>query len=172
MDAHVRRQDGMVHLAAGNDDAGGDDESVAWPGGRGGMHELRRRQVAGQRVDRPFGVVQVELRHIGDQIHMRIVELLQRAHVTPVGVVGWCGSRNLVGIEIVDAGLVACREIRRDVAAHIMLRILGLLIQRKRREQGIGVGHIVAMEARMEFGSSGSPVVVCGFSWKLLIIFG
>lgn len=43
MDAHVRRQDGMVHLAAGNDDAGGDDriggmaQAVA-----AGMHELRR----------------------------------------------------------------------------------------------------------------------------------
>ena len=145
VDAHVRGEHRVMHLAAGDDDAGGDDriggvaQTVA-----ACMHELGRRQVAGHRVDRPLRVVQVELGHIGDQVHMRIVELLERTHVAPVGVIGGGGAGDLVGVEVVDAGLVAAGEVRGDVAAHVVLRVLGLLVLRQRGEQGVGVGHVVA----------------------------
>ena len=53
VDAHIRRQYGMMHLATGDDDARGDNrvggvtQTIA-----AGMDELRRRQVAGQRINR------------------------------------------------------------------------------------------------------------------------
>ena len=142
---HVRRQHGMMHFTAGNDDTGGDDrirgvaEAVA-----SCVNEFRRRQCAGIRVDRPCLVVQVELGHVGDQIHVRIVELLERAHVAPIGVIGVRGPRNHIRIEVVDACLAARGEVRRDVAAHIMLGVFVLRILGQCVEQGVGVGHVVA----------------------------
>ena len=53
-------------------------------------------------------------------------------------------SRNLVGVEVVHASLVTGREVRCDIAAHIMLGVFGLLVKRQSFEQGVGVGHVVA----------------------------
>ena len=44
-------------------------------------------------------------------------------------------SRNLVGIEVVDAGLIASREVRGDIATHIMLGVFGLFVERQSLEQ-------------------------------------
>ena len=108
-----------------------------------GVHELGRRQVAGHRVNRPILVVQVELGHIGDQIHVCIVELLNRTDVAPVSVISGRGARNLARVEVVDAGLVARSEVRGDVAAHVVLGVGSLLIERQSLEQGLGVGNVV-----------------------------
>ena len=74
---------------------------------------------------------------------MCIVELLQSTHVAPVGMIGRCRSRNLVGIEVVDAGLIASREVRGDVAAHIMLGVFGLFVECQSLEQGVRVGNVI-----------------------------
>ena len=44
-------------------------------------------------------------------------------------------SRNLVGVEVVHASLVTGREVRCDIAAHIMLGVFGLLVKRQSFEQ-------------------------------------
>ena len=70
----------MVNLATRYDDARGDDgiggvsDAVA-----GRMHELGRRKIARTRINRPFHIVKVEFGDVGDEIHMRIVELPRRA---------------------------------------------------------------------------------------------
>ncbi len=75
---------------------------------------------------------------------MCIEELPQRTHIAPIGVIGRRGPRNLIGIEIINAGLMAGREVRGDVTAHVMLGVLGLLVKRQGLEQSIGIGYVVA----------------------------
>ena len=46
--------------------------------------ESRRRPLRRPRVNRPLGVVQVELRRIGDEIEIRLPEAVHRADVAPI----------------------------------------------------------------------------------------
>ena len=75
---------------------------------------------------------------------MSVIELLDRTHVAPVGMVGRRGAGNDVGVEVVHAGLAARGEVRRDVAAHVVLGVRGLLILGERIEQRVRVGDVVA----------------------------
>ena len=75
---------------------------------------------------------------------MRIVELLDSTHIAPVGVIGGGGARNLVRVEVIDTGFVTGSEVWRNIAAHVVLGIGSLLIERQCLKQGLGVGNVVA----------------------------
>ena len=113
MDADVRRNNRMVHFAARDDCPGAYH-------GFGGMaqavgicvDELCGREGTYIAVNRPFGIVQVEFRDMGNQVHMGIIELFKGADVTPVVPVLLVGAGDIVIMEIIDPGLLAGSKVR------------------------------------------------------------
>ena len=120
-------------------------ESNAWPDSPGVLEdELGRRQLGRAREDGPVGVVQVEGRLHGDQVHAGVVVAVERADVTPVTPFDPCAPADVVGVEIVEMGVAALDETRDDIAAHVVaaVGVLGVLSQRV--HQGGGIEDVIA----------------------------
>ena len=107
-------------------------------------HELRGRRLTVCEMDRPLGVVQVEHRHGGDEVHVGVVERVDGADVAPVGAVPFRGPGNVVEGEVVNTGFALVDEVGDDVPAHVVLGVEALGIDVQGFDQGIGVEHVVA----------------------------
>ena len=84
--AHVRAEDAADDAAAGDDAAGRDDrvERLAAPPAFLGEHELRRRRLRLIGAERPFRIVEVELRIDLAEVHAGFEVRVERADVAPV----------------------------------------------------------------------------------------
>ena len=144
-DVDVVGEHGAFHDAAGDDDAAGHD-GIQGRAHRVGLaaDELGRRGDALAGVDRPFGVVEVEDRNGGDEVHVGVVERVDGADVAPVGAVPFGGAGNVVQGEVVDAGLALVDEVGNDVPAHVVLGVEALGVDVQGFDEGVGVEDVVA----------------------------
>ena len=139
------RQDRRLHGRARDDDARAHHrvQRVA-RAAVVGEDELGRRQRLRQREDRPLHVVEVEHRVDGDEVHVRVVERVERPHVAPVAAVALGGAGDLVGGEVVDVRGAGLDEHRDDVAAHVVRGVARLGVERDDVDQRVGGEHVVA----------------------------
>ena len=140
VDLDARGDDRTPHGAAGDDRAGRHDGVERLADSTVVLEdELGRRQLGRAREDGPVGVVQVERRLHGDQVHAGVVVAVERADVTPITPFDPCAPADVVGIEIVKMGLAALHETRDDIAAHVMaaVRVLRVLPQGVHQSGGV-----------------------------------
>src|SRR5262249_4919534 len=149
----------VQHASAGNDASCADDgiDRYAHAAALFGEDELRRRLLRGAGANGPTVVVQVEDRRHGDQVHVGIVESIERTDVAPV--------EHLLGVDVVKiVGYHAYTfEIPRDdVAAEIVTGIWILCVLMQKTQQDIGLENIDphrrADHRRIENGALGIAV--------------
>jgi hypothetical protein len=98
--------------------------------------------LAGQ--DRPLRVVQAELGIDRDQVHVRVVEAVQRPDVAPVPPFGLPLAWDVVVPEVVHPGLVALDEHRHDAPAHVVLAVRVPRVAGQRLDEHARREHVVA----------------------------
>ena len=106
--------------------------------------ELGRRQRIGPCEDRPLAVVEVELRLDRDEVHVRVVEGVERPDVAPVAALDLARARDLVAREVVDVRLAALDERRDDAAAHVVIGGVVLGVAGDDVDQRVGAEDVVA----------------------------
>ena len=131
---------------AGDDDAGAHHrvQRHAAPAVLVVEDELGRRQRIGPREDRPLAVVEVELGLDRDEVHVRVVEGVERADVAPVAALDLARPRDLVAREVVHVRRAALDERRDDAAAHVVLGALVLGVARDDVDERVGAEDVVA----------------------------
>ena len=140
VDDDIGRQHRIAHRRRGHDAAGPDHRLL-----RGApVDELCRREVLRLAANGPALVVQVEDRMHRHQIHVRVVERVERADVAPVSAVALGGAGYLVVVEVVDRGPPVGDKARNDVTAHVVIGIVVLGVGADRVDEHLRGEDVVA----------------------------
>ena len=124
--------------------------------------KLGRRPRLGPAQDRPLAVVEVEDRVDRNEVHVRVVEGIDRSDVTPVTVLPLAHSRHHVGGEVVDLSFAAIDERRNQVAADVVARGLVCSVDRDCVDEHVSAEHVVAHRGEDLVGRVGEPGGVAG----------
>ena len=167
VDAHVRPQNGAIHLATGDDASGVDDGVLSFSAN----DEFCPGRLGLVRQQRPVAVVEVELRIHGDQVHVGLMVGIDRTDVAPiVEVLVSCSGHHVV-LEVVDLRLSLGREPRDDVTAHVMLGRRVLRIGPERLHQRVPRKDVIAHRCERLIRRVRQPRRVGGFLQEIFDAF-
>ena len=147
--ADVRAEDAAHDAAAGDDAAARDDRVERLPAAAplGGKDELRRRRLRLRGAQRPFGVVEVELRVDLAQVHAGLEVRIQRSDVAPV-----LRGLFILVVEPVRVDRRGLNERRDDVLAEVVLAVLPRRIFLERAFQHVGAEDVNAHRRERRVG--------------------
>ena len=107
-------------------------------------------------MNRPLLVVEVKNRVNRNEIHVGLIERINRTDVTPVTCVAFGSTRHAIAREIIDVCLILLHKVRNNVTAHIV--------------RGIGIFLVILERLNQVFG--GEYVVTHGCKGHLRVIRG